>query len=280
VLTKVKFTFCCNILNPQPTWYLQELGDYFMIIAVPQQVRKAIIHNQQPNNITYSRVIHLSHLIDIGIPQWPGDPTVKFTTVAELQDDGYYLRRFSLGEHSATHINAPNSFHGNGISIDEYSAQSLVVPAVVIDISQQATENADYLLTVADILAWEAEFGTISAECIVLLYTGWQDKWLDKNAFLNQDADGNMHFPGFGNDATQFLITERQIAGVGIDTHGVDSGQDPNFTTNRLVLVKPRIVLENLTNLDQLPPQGATLVIGILRLRGGSGSPAAVMAFF
>ena len=89
-----------------------------------------------------------------------------------------------------------------------------------------------------------------------------------------------MHFPGFGSDATQFLITERQIAGVGIDTHGVDSGQDCNFTTNRLILAKPRIVLENLTNLDQLPPQGTTLIIGILRLRGGSGSPAAVMALF
>ncbi|MFM7372769.1 MAG: cyclase family protein, partial [Sphaerospermopsis kisseleviana] len=132
-----------------------------MIIAVAQRVRNVTIQPQQPNNITYSRVIHLSHIIDTGIPQWPGDPPVKFTTVAELQDDGYYLRRFSMGEHSATHINAPNSFHGDGISIDEYSAQSLVVPAVVIDICQQATENPDYLLTVADILTWEAEFGTI-----------------------------------------------------------------------------------------------------------------------
>jgi kynurenine formamidase len=243
-------------------------------------VRKAIIHPQHPNNISYSRVIHLSHLIDTGIPQWPGDPAVKFTTVAELQDDGYYLRRFSLGEHSATHINAPNSFHSNGISIDEYSADSLVVPAVVIDICKQVAANPDYLLTVADILTWEAEFGIIAAGNVVLLYTGWQTKWLDKNAFLNQDADGNMHFPGFGSDATEFLITEREIAGVGIDTHGVDSGQNHNLTTNRLVLAKPRIVLENLTNLEQLPPQGATLVIGVLRLRGGSGSPAAVMALF
>ncbi|MFM5980639.1 MAG: cyclase family protein [Sphaerospermopsis kisseleviana] len=251
-----------------------------MIIAVAQRVRNVTIQPQQPNNITYSRVIHLSHIIDTGIPQWPGDPPVKFTTVAELQDDGYYLRRFSMGEHSATHINTPNSFHGDGISIDEYSAQSLVVPAVVIDICKQATENPDYLLTVADILTWEAEFGTIKPGYIVLLYTGWQNKWLDKNAFLNQDAHGNMHFPGFSGKAIEFLITERKIAGVGIDTHGVDSGQDNNFTTNSLILAKPRIVLENLTNLDQLPPQGATLVIGILRLRGGSGSPAAVMAFF
>ncbi|MBD2387302.1 cyclase family protein [Cylindrospermum sp. FACHB-282] len=156
--------------------------------------------------IYYSRVIHLSHIIDTGIPQWPGDSPVEFSSVAEIPKDGYYLRRFSLGEHSATHINAPNSFDNSGIGIDQYPAQSLVVPAVVIDI--------------------------------------------------------------------------RPAAAVNFDTHGVDSGQDSTFATNHLVLAQPRIVLENLTNLDQLPPQGTTLVIGVLRLRDGSGSPAAVMAFF
>lgn len=65
---------------------------------------------------------------------------------------------------------------------------------------------------------------------------------------------------------------------MGIDTHGVDPGQDNTFATNRLVLEKPRIILENLTNLDQLPPKGTTLAIGILRLRGGSGSPVGVLA--
>ena len=83
-----------------------------------------------------------------------------------------------------------------------------------------------------------------------------------------------MHFPGFSYDATEFLITHRQITGVGIDTHGVDSGQNTNFTINCLLLEKSLIVLENLTNLDHLPPQGTTLIIGILRLKGGSGSPS------
>ncbi|NES99448.1 MAG: cyclase family protein [Sphaerospermopsis sp. SIO1G2] len=239
-----------------------------------------MINSPAPKNINYSRVIHLSHIIDTEIPQWPGDPSVKFTTVAQIQDDGYYLRSFALGEHSATHINAPNSFHSHGDSIDQYSPPSLVTSAVVINICNQTAENPDYLLNVTDILAWEVEFGSIPTNSTVLLYTGWQNKWLDKNAFFNLDENGNMHFPGFSADATQFLITHRKISGVGIDTHGVDSGQDTNFTTNSLVLAKPRIVLENLTNLDQLPPQGTTLVIGILRLRGGSGSPAAVMAFF
>lgn len=229
--------------------------------------------------ITYSRVIHLSHIIDSEIPQWQGDPPVEFETVAQLHKDGYYLRGFSMGEHSATHMNAPNSFQLDGVGIHEYSAQSLVVPAVVIDIRQEALVNPDYALCVEDILSWEEHYDKIPSGCVVLLYTGWQEKWLDKNAFFNQDAQGGMHFPGFGRDATRFLLEERQIAGVGIDTHGVDSGQDTTFGTNSLVLEKPRIVLENLTNLDQLPPTGAILAIGVLRLRGGSGSPVGVLAF-
>ncbi|MFN6567803.1 cyclase [Nostoc minutum NIES-26] len=237
-----------------------------------------MIQSQNQHAIAYSRVIHLSHVIDTAIPQWPGDPPVEFTTVAKLPENGYYLRCFSLGEHSATHINAPNSFHSFGVGIDQYSAQSLVVPAIVIDIHEAAAVYPDYALTIADILVWEEKYGKISPDSLVLLNTGWQDKWLDKNAFFNRDAQGIMHFPGFGSDATRFLLHERQIAGIGIDTHGVDPGQDDSFTTNRLVLEQPRIVLENLTNLHQLPPQGTTLVIGILRLRDGSGSPAAVLA--
>ena len=231
-----------------------------------------------PLTITIRRVVHLSHVIEPEIPQWPGDPAVEFETVAELEQDGYYLRRFSLGEHSATHMNAPNSFYPQGMSIDQYPAESLIAQAIVIDVREKTVINPNYALTLSDVLAWEQQHGQIPSGCVVLLFTGWQSKWSDQGTFFNQDASGALHFPGFGTEATEFLLTERQIAGVGIDTHGVDSGEDTTFATNRLVLEQPRIVLENLTNLDQLPPVGVTLVIGVLRLRGGSGSPAAVLA--
>jgi kynurenine formamidase len=235
-------------------------------------------HIFSPLTITIKRIVHLSHIIDPTIPLWPGDPSVEFETVAELDQDGYNLRRFSLGEHSGTHMNAPNSFYPQGMTIDQYPAESLIAPAVVIDIRQQAATNPDYALTISDVLAWEQQYGQIPLKSVVLLFTGWQSKWSDKGAFFNQDASGRMHFPGFGSEATQFLVSQRQIAGVGIDTHGVDSGQDTTLATNHLVLEQPRIVLENLTNLDQLPAIGTLLVIGILRLLGGTGSPVAVLA--
>ena len=236
------------------------------------------ISNPFPLTLTIRRVVHLSHIIETNIPRWPDDPEVEFETVATLEKEGYYLRRFFMGEHSATHVNSPNSFYSTGLSLDQYPASSLIAPAVVIDIRPKAVTNPDYLLQPSDILNWEQQYGQIPHRSIVLLYTGWQSKWQDAAAFLNSDTSGILHFPGMGCEAIQLLLLERQIAGVGIDTHGIDGGMDATFAVNRLVLQEPRIVLENLTNLDQLPPRDIMLVIGLLRLKGGTGSPAAVLA--
>lgn len=231
------------------------------------------------HKITYSSIVDLSHVIDPNIPLWPGDPAIEFQTVATIDKDGYYLRKFGIGEHSATHMNAPNSFHAGGAGIDVYEPKSLVLPAVVIDIAKQAAANADYVLTLDDVAAWEKKHGKIPAGSLVLLSTGWEKKWSDPKAFLNVDAEGKLHFPGFGGETTKFLLEKRKIAGVGIDTHGVDPGSDESYATNNQMLEQPRIALECLNNLSQLPPTGAVVSIGILRLKDGSGSPAAVMAF-
>jgi kynurenine formamidase len=233
------------------------------------------------NAIYYRKVIHLSHIIDSAIPQWLGDPPVEFETAAEIEKDGYFLRSVSIGEHSATHINAPKSFYPEGLGVDEYLADSLVLPGVVIDISHKVVENPDYTLNIDDITAWELENGAIMSGSIVLLNSGWQEKWVVGNGqnFFNQDTQGVMHFPGFSKDSVEFLMSDRAITALGIDTHGVDGGMDNNFTINRLILGKQGIILENLANLDKLPAKGATIIIGLMRLKNGSGSPVGVLAF-
>ena len=221
------------------------------------------------------KVVSLSHPISPRIPLWPGDPPVEFDDIASLNEDGYFLRRFSMGEHSATHMNAPNSFYADGMGIDGYQPHDLVRPAVVIDVRARCTP--DYAISAQDIQDWERQHGLIEPGCLVLMYTGWQHRWDDPVAFFGQDPQGS-HFPGIGEAAIEFLLSQRQVAGVGIDTHGVDPGQSTTFATNRAVLAGNGIVLECLTNLNQLPVKGATLVIGVLALEGGSGSPASVMA--
>jgi kynurenine formamidase len=232
------------------------------------------------NTIAYTRVIDLSHRITPKIPLWPGDPHVRFKVVASWADDGYYLRSFSIGEHSATHMNAPNSFiDGNRQAITSYPARQRVVPAVVIDVRAAVSQDPDYRLSKDDVLAWEAEHGQIAPGSFVILFTGWQDRWDHPKAFINQDARGDLHFPGFAGPTTTWLLDQRQISGVGIDTHGVDPGLDTTYATNTQIAAAHKIAIECMANLDQLPPTGTTLVLGPLQLRGGSGSPLSVMAF-
>ena len=212
------------------------------------------------------------------MPRWPGDPPVEFKTWANIGRDSYYLRRFSISEHGGTHLTAPASFHPSGRTVDEYPAEELVKPAVVIDARDQCQATRDYALTVDDLTAWEARHGNIPANSIALLLTGWGERWGSPAAYLGADPSGVLHFPGFGLGAATLLVNERRVAGLGSDTAGVEPGIDNGFTVSSLALAQPRIVLENLTNLDRLPATGAVLVIGILRLIGGSGSPAAVTA--
>jgi kynurenine formamidase len=229
--------------------------------------------------IQFKKIVNLSHVIDANIPIWPGDPIPTFETVANIDPDGYYLRKLSIGEHSATHMNSGNSFFAGGASIDSYTPEQLVRRAVVIDIRDKAAANSDYMLTQQDVKDWESRNGRIQKDSVVILYTGWQDKWSNPTAFFNQDVDGGLHFPGFDGATTAWLLAERQIAGVGTDTHGVDPGQDTSYLTNNAVLQEKGIALENLANLDKLKPTGNTIVMGPLALRDGSGSPLTVLGF-
>ena len=184
-----------------------------------------------------------------------------------------------MGEHSATHMNAPRAFLPSGHSIDAYGAASLVAPAVVMDVRRRVAGDACYELTPDDVLEWEGRHGKTPEGTIILLYTGWQSKWDDADAYLGVPSSGKMAFPGFGTDAARLLVNDRGAGGLGSDAPGLESGLDTGYSVNKLVLERSGVALESLTNLDLLPTTGVTLVIGIIRLKGGSGSPASVLAF-
>jgi kynurenine formamidase len=234
--------------------------------------------NRPTRIVSYSGVVDLAHPISREIPIWPGDPAVEFDTVATLGRQGYFLRRFTMGEHSGTHVSTPSSFFEDGEGPDLLPAANLVAPAVLIDVSRPSAENANHALTVDEVLIWEAAHGTITDGALVMLFTGWQKYWSNPDRFINLGSDGIMHTPGFGTQSTRLLLDDRRVGGLATDAPGVDPGSDTGLSISRMVLSRPRLVLECVNNLDQLPPTGATVVVGRLPLVGGSGSPAAVLA--
>ena len=233
---------------------------------------------QSGRTISFRRVVDLTHPIGPGIPIWPGDPPVQFETTATIRENGYFLRRFSMGEHSGTHVSTPSALFGQGFAAESIPPEALVVPAVVIDARSSAGGDPDYTLTVDDVAEWERRHGKIAGGSMVLLLTGWRRYWDQPEQFINLRSDGVMHTPGFAPESVSFLLEERGAGGIGIDTHGVDAGEDAGLESSRTALAKGALVLECLNNLDRLPAKGATLVVGRLPLVGGSGGPACVLA--
>ncbi len=225
-------------------------------------------------------VADLSHVISTDIPVWPQDPAVQVEQCASFLTEGYCLNKWVLGEHIGTHINAPSAFLENGDTIDRYRVNSLICSAVCIDVQLSVGQNANYLFTMEDLRDWENIFGPVVDGSLVLLNTGWSAYWNDPLRYMSMDIEGGMNFPGFSEEAANFLISERGIKGVGIDSPGVDAGSNLEYSINKLVLSENRIVLENLTNLSVLPAVGVSLSIGIIKLKGGHGSPASVMAYY
>jgi kynurenine formamidase len=196
----------------------------------------------------------------------------------------WYWNNFSCGEHTGTHFDAPiHWISGRDLpnnAVDTVPVQDLIGAACVIDCSQQAREDADYLLTVDDIERWEQRHGRIPARAWVLMRTDWS-KRSDPVAYQNFDETGQ-HTPGPSSEAARFLVEQRDVLGFGSEAIGTDAGQGyhlrPPYPCHYYMHGAGRYGLQCLTNLDLLPPTGSMVVCPPLKIENGSGSPLRVLA--
>lgn len=224
-------------------------------------------------------VIDLTYVYATTIPTFtPGEEPVR-STVVTVQDNGFYIQKWELFEHAGTHMDFPAHFIADGTTVDNYDSSLLVGVAAVIDIKAKAAENPDAMLEVADIEAWEAANGEIPDGAIVFMNSGWGQYWSDVAAFRNADADGVMHFPGFSGEAVQWLLDNRNINGIGVDTLSLDPGNSTTYDSHYTILGAEKYGLEDVANLDALAAApGALVVVGVNRWEAGSGGPGRVLA--
>jgi len=225
------------------------------------------------------RLVSLSHVNDpASTPIFPGDPPFTMTTAATVEQDGYYLQDVHEGEHTGTHWGCPRHFHVDERAADQLEPNDLLLPAVRIDIRRQSAHNADYGLTVADLVAWESHHGRIPDGSAVVLWTGWGERW-GTPAYANTGADGLTHQPGFTLESVQWLVDTGRLGvrgALGSDTFGPDRGVDDTFAVSSLLYHHRRISLENMANLQLLPDAGGYILVGGVINRHGSGSPATI----
>lgn len=227
-------------------------------------------------------IVDLTWTLDADNPYWPADNYEPFQlkTIATIDQNGVLSKAFYTPEHLGTHLDAPNHFEKHQPSVDELKPADLFAPGVVIDVTNHSEADADYRLTVAEITGWEKEHGRIPNHAVVFLDTGWGRHWKNYARYKNQDATGKMHFPGFSEEAARFLVTQRNVRGIGIDTLSIDYGLSKDFMVHHVVNGAGRYGLENVANLDQLPPKDFFVFVAPIKIRTGSGGPTRIMAVF
>jgi kynurenine formamidase len=227
---------------------------------------------------TSGEVVDLTHVFGQTIPTYLVDEKPKRQDFVTVEANGFYIQQWTFTEHASTHVDIPAHFIADGVTVDNYPADLLIGPAVVIDISAKTAETDDATLDVADIEAWEAENGEIPAGAIVFLYSGWDARWEDPAAFRNADADDVQHYPGFSAEAATFLVEARDIRGVGVDTLSLDIGASSTFDVHYIILGAGKYGIEGVANLGALVGRQATVFVGVPRWEQGSGGPARVLA--
>jgi kynurenine formamidase len=224
------------------------------------------------------KVVDLTHTFTAGFPVYTGNPPSR-RTLTTIPANGFYKQEWTFDEHSGTHMDAPGHFAAGGRLTPELKARELILPIVVIDIAKRAASDPDAVVTADDVKRFERKHGRIRKGALVAMDAGWAAKVGDEAAYKGGPA-GGYHFPGFGADAIEFLLERRKAAAIGVDTLSLDPGNSTTFPVHVNWLNADNYGLENLANLDKLPPHGATAIVGVIPWQDGSGGPARVLATY
>lgn len=236
-------------------------------------------------DLTHVRIVDLTHPFDQHTIYWPAAPSLFQLTQLSYGKTkaGYFYaaNAFCTPEHGGTHLDAPIHFAEGGLTVDRVPLRQLIAPAIVIDVSRQASAQTDYRLSMDDLRRWEATHGTIPEGAIALLRTGWGKRWNDRRQYLGDDTPGDvshLHFPSYGKEAAEFLVRVRKVAALGVDTASIDYGPSTDFIVHQIVSGANVPGLENLANLERLPDVGAWIIALPMKITGGTGAPLRIVA--
>ncbi len=236
------------------------------------------VNAQTMTTLNLTNMADLTHTINADFPMFPGSAPAKITTVVTVKDNGFYGNIWEFFEHTGTHLDAPAHFIDGGLTADKMPLESFIAPIAVIDIEAKTADDDDAMVSVEDITAWEAANGSLPDGVVVMMYSGWEKRLADPATYVNQRDDGTIHFPGFSPEAATFLVNERNITGIGVDTLSQDPGSSTTFDVHVTILGAGKYGIENVANLKAIPASGAYLIMGSLKIENASGGPVRLMA--
>jgi kynurenine formamidase len=225
----------------------------------------------------FKSVVDLTHTMSPDFPTFFGVPGIELQKQFDFKKDGFNLNWWRIIEHAGTHLDAPIHFSESGDTVEKLAAETLVAPLAVIDVRARAAQNSDYLVSRQDLADWEKKHRRLPERCCVAMLSGWAE-YVGDGAKYTGASGSVLHFPGFGSDAAEWLLKERSAVGLAVDTLSLDNGPSKDFRVHKAWLPTGRWGLENVANLDKVPISGATLVVGVAKVRNATGGPARLIA--
>ena len=212
-----------------------------------------------------NKLIDLSFELNDDMLTYPSPNHVPFqsTILGRIDKDGRETRKFTMGSHCGTHIDAPKHFLKDGKSIMEFVLINLgdLKPNSIISLKNFKGE-----LDAAN---------KVNPVRRIVFRSYWSQHWN-----TNQYYQG---WPYFDTESIEYII-DSKIKLLGLDFpspdaqfNGKDSEEDsPN---HKLLFNSDIILTEYLTNLDKLNKGMIYISVMPLKLSNFDGSPARVMAY-
>jgi kynurenine formamidase len=243
--------------------------------------------NDAYNIIASKQFVDLTHSFGPQTPHWKGFPKETARTLywydpkAGTLGSGFFAQMFCHVGQWGTHVDPPAHFTKGGRTVDQINPKEMFLPLVVLDVHTKVAANPDYILSLADVKAWEAKHGLVPAHAFVAMRTDWAKRWPSTGAMANKDAHGVSHYPGWSMPVLRYLYEERHITASGHETTDTDPGiraSKDDFSLETWILNHDHYQIEMLANLDRVPESGALAIVTFPKPQGGSGFPARVIA--
>ena len=210
------------------------------------------------------KLVDLTQLITKTMPVYPGTEPPQLSVASTYEKDGFRETLLSFFSHTGTHMDAPFHLFGDRTKLNEFPVSQFVGKALVIPCRQYGAGEEIGMEALAPVrqLADKADF--------LLFDTGWSNYWGSEAYFGD--------YPVISAEICRYAL-ESGKKGLGFDTIGIDPIADEHLTRHRLLLSRRDIViLENLTNLEQVGTGLFTLAALPMKYADADGAPVRAVA--
>ncbi|HOO32909.1 MAG TPA: cyclase family protein [Thermotogota bacterium] len=202
------------------------------------------------------KIIDLTHVMKTGMPVFPGTKEAVIEEAFTIEKNGFAEKLLTIMSHTGTHLDCPKHMIDSDLTTDTVPLEHFFGKGVKFDCRSSIETGLIKPEQLDDEKLTEADFA--------IFYTGWDKYWGVERYFSG--------YPTF-HEETIDLLLKHKIKAVGLDFISADRAESTAFENHKRFLPNGCLIVENLTNLEQLPETDFYFSCFPLKILEGDGSP-------